>query len=549
MMYFLRSGFRRTAFLGSMKGILDNMETKRDSLDSFYSTESTGKEEIERRMERLFDEIQNSVEDQSLLDEIEEFFNKVNEIYQTSVSMQKQLKKLTEKRLTYHNTEPRKSMKRLSVLPSDPYKSVSPALAQSYKEHLRESLAELSSLSSLNRPVLESHSRENIPIPRSVVSNNIPAPPPLPPSMPLPPPLPSATLNTLRYKTLFWEKLNISVENTVFHRQDKVDIPACYLDFFRLDAAPVSIIKKPQISSKTQSLDIKRDLAISTVLKVLNKTPSTLLSDILSCAPDFINNSEKLSLLQILLPKDSEIQLIESLSSPQSTSEQMISLIASTPNFPTIIKLLNYRAVFQISYQDYEDCLNNWMNLCTSLISNSLIPSFLSILLTLGNALNSSNFSYSNAVAIKISFLSQLGCIKSGKSGKSVMEIVCEILCIGKRVYEIVSSDTLSLLSLISDSNFSILDSALTSFFSDFAQFQSEFISPNLTGLFQDFYRSSFSCIQSLQEKHKNCKQLLSRCHEYFACEMTTDEEGCFILFKYLLDFIKQAHEALDKLT
>jgi hypothetical protein len=29
---------------------------------------------------------------------------------------------------------------------------------------------------------------------------------------------------------------------------------------------------------------------------------------------------------------------------------------------------------------------------------------------------------------------------------------------------------------------------------------------------------------------------------------MTTDEEGCFILFKYLFDFIKQAHEALDKL-
>ncbi len=526
------------------------MESKRESVDSFYSTESMGKEEIERRMERLFDEIQNSVEDQNLLDEIEEFFNEVNDIHQTSLSMQKQLKKLTEKRLTYNNTEARKSMKRLSVLPSDPYKSVSPALTQSYKEHLRESLAELSSksFSSLNRPVLESNSRENIPIPRSGVSYNIPAPPPLPPSTPPPPPLPSSTLNPVRYKTLFWEKLNIPVENTVFHRKDKVDIPTNYLDFFILNAAPVSMIKKPQISSKTQSLDIKRDLAISTVLKVLNKTPSTLLSDILSCAPDLIDNSEKLSLLSILLPKDSEIQLIDCLSSPQSTSEQMISLVASTPNFPIIIKLLNYRAVFQISYNDYEDCLKNWMKLCTSLISNSLIPRFLLILLTLGNTLNSSNSSYSNAVAIKISFLSQLECIKSGKSGKSAMDIVCEILCRCKKVYEIVSSDTLTLLSVISDSNFSILDSSLTSFFSDFALFESSFISSNLTGFFQDFYRSSFSCIQSLQEKHKDCKELLSRCHEYFACEMTTDEEGCFILFKYLFDFIKQAHEALDKL-
>ena len=472
----------------------------------FTSVESETElnDDAAEKYEKIFEEIQNYEIADSALDKIEEVLDENLKLKQDKIEMRKQIQDLQA--------------------------SVD---AQNFK-NINESIKKRQS----NQLILEELKPNTILNSFIGKPNNIPPPPPSTPFLAYKP----------KYRLVFWAKIENNT-NTVFENLLNYEIKQAAINKFPFVLSK-NISNDQTLPVNKHLLDHKREIAITSVLRLMAMTPNTVINKLSTFSKDLCEDIDKIRALYRVLPNNEEIKTLTSAVSKGivlSQNENFIYNLSQIPNLQILIDSIYFKLSFDNVITELLICFENWNKAITKLMQNKRLKEFLHLVLCFGNELNSNHQKYGNAKGFKLGFLNELEGIKSSVENCSLFEVLVEDYFFRTGNPHIFSHSEHVLLKEIANSSFKTLIESHNQFYQDYCKLASVVLPEDCERNIRDFVNKKRKDVEYESEVFNEAKKSLKACHQYFGDIEEYDDEGRLSLFKIISKFYDSYADILKR--
>lgn len=181
----------------------------------------------------------------------------------------------------------------------------------------------------------------------------------------------------------------------------------------------------------TSFLEPKNSMSISIFLKKTRKWPMEVLIDLIRRGKSKEITLDSLTCLKKILPEKTEVDDIRSFCkdasslSQLSEPDQFIKLLSDIPRYDLRIDLMNFLEEFDDMYTRLDTPLKVYSKSANVVLNNEALKEFLSMVLRLGNYLNTNSYKGST-MAFKMSSLSQLQDLKGNRGSITSLHFLVE---------------------------------------------------------------------------------------------------------------------------